>query len=203
MLGLPATIGLTFASVPIVQTLFEHGKFNHDNTLATASALQAYALGIPAFLLVKVFAACFFARHDTSTPVKVAFIAMFTNVLLSISLLKSFEHVGIAFANTLAVWINAGFLFWQLRKKQHNIGDSKLLKRMPRIFLSALGMAAITYLLVVETETWFAANSISREILGLSAIIGLSSTIYGLLLQLTGAMRIQEIRAILQRKPID
>ena len=54
MLGLPATIGLTMLAQPIIQTLFEHGAFTHDDTMATAETLAAYALGIPAFLLVKV-----------------------------------------------------------------------------------------------------------------------------------------------------
>ena len=80
LLGLPATIGLSVAAQPIIQTLFEHGAFTHEDAVRTAQALAAYSLGIPAFLLVKAFAAGFFARHDTKTPVQIAMIAMLVNV---------------------------------------------------------------------------------------------------------------------------
>lgn len=75
MLGLPAAIGLGVAAQPIIQTLFEHGIFTHEDTLHTADTLMAYALGIPAFLLSKIFASRFFSMQDTKTPVKIALFA--------------------------------------------------------------------------------------------------------------------------------
>lgn len=202
-LGIPATIGLAIGAEPIVQVLFEHGKFNHENTLITSQALQAYALGIPAFLLVKVFAASFFARHDTKTPVIIAFIAMFTNVLFSIGMIGPLHHIGIALANTLAVWLNAALLLWSLKKKQGVIGDSKLQKTLPLLILPSLGMGSMTYLLVFLTKGWFITGGLSQEILALSIIIGFSSVLYGLLLHITGAIRLHDILTILKRQPID
>ena len=202
MLGLPATIGLTVASEPIIQSLFEHGQFSHANTLATASALRAYALGIPAFLLVKVFAAGFFARHDTSTPVKIAIIAVVSNIFISLLLLHTMQHTGIALSNSLALWINAILLFFQLRRR-HFIGDRKLTRSIPRLLLAAVGMGITTWTLVNWTSPLFSSHNFSYQLLGLTLIIGVSGLGYGVMLQLFGAMRIQEIILILKRKTND
>ena len=200
MLGLPATIGLALAPKPIIQTLFEHGVFTHADTLATASTLAAYSLGIPAFLLVKAFAAGFFARHDTATPVKVAVVAMTVNVVASILLLQILQHVGIALANSLAVWTNAILLYFCLRRKTGPIGDAKMIRRLPRLLASALGMGGATWALVGATESLFAARNLTHEAITLTAIILMSSLIYLVLLQMTGAVKLQELLAILRRK---
>ena len=118
LLGLPATVGLAIAAKPIIQTLFQHGAFGTTDTHATAQALAGYALGIPAFLLVKVFSAGFFARHDTVTPVKIAFVAMAVNVVGSLFMLVPLQHVGIALANSFAVWVNAILLFTYLHHQR-------------------------------------------------------------------------------------
>lgn len=203
MLGLPATIGLTVAALPIVQALFEHGKFSHANSLATADALGAYALGIPAFLLVKVFAADFFARHDTSTPVKIAIAAMITNVVFSLALLEPLQHVGIALANTLALWTNTILLFITLKIKRGTIGDERMIHRVPRLVLAATGMGLATHELVILTSSFFTTHNLLYQTFGLGLIIGLSSLLYGFLLHITGAMRIQEVLRILKRNPVE
>jgi len=200
MLGLPATIGLALAAQPIIQTLFEHGKFTHADTLATSETLAAYSLGIPAFLLVKTFAAGFFARHDTSTPVKVALVAMAVNVVASVLLLGVLKHTGIALANSLAVWTNAILLYISLRRKIGTIGDGTLLRRVPRLLLSAFCMSAATWFLVVWTAGDFTGHGLPHKAGALTAIIVFSSLIYAVLLQTTGAFKVQELLALLRRK---
>lgn len=201
VLGLPATIGLVLAAQPIIQTLFEHGAFTHADAVATAQTLAAYSLGIPAFLLVKVFASGFFARHDTATPVKIAVIAMIVNVIFSVTLLGPMQHIGIALANSLAVWTNALLLLFQLRRKRGAIGDSKLGKRIPKLLFCAVAMGAVTWWLTSVTEGWFVPHHLTRELIALTFIIGGSAIAYGMALQITGAMRFQDIVAILRRKP--
>jgi putative peptidoglycan lipid II flippase len=200
VLGLPSTLGLMLAAQPIIQTLFQHGAFTVDDAAATAKTLAAYSLGIPAFLLVKVFASSFFARHDTSTPVKIAVIAMIVNVVFSVSLLGPFQYVGIALANSLAVWTNALLLFVQLRRKRGKIGDAKLTKRLPLLLLCAAVMGLVTWGLVSVTKDCFIDTRLSRELLALAVIIGGSGLAYGAMLHFTHAMRLNEILAVLKRK---
>ena len=203
MLGLPSTIGLIVLAQPIIQSLFEHGAFAHNDTMQTMQALGGYALGIPAFLLVKVFASSFFARHDTKTPVKIALIAMSVNVIASVLLLGLMQHVGIALANSLAVWVNAILLYRTLRRNRGgSIGDANLRRRAPRIVASSLGMGALAWGLVYVTSDWFSTAHLSGELVILFGIIGITAIFYAGLLQLTGAMRWQEVLAILRRKPL-
>jgi putative peptidoglycan lipid II flippase len=200
LLGLPATLGLMLAAKPIIQTLFQHGAFGAADTAATASALGAYALGIPGFLLVKVFAAGFFARHDTSTPVKVALVAMTVNVIASILLLGPMHHTGIALANSIAVWVNAGLLFLRLKRKGLPLGDAMLRRRLPRLLLAATGMGLAAWGLVMATRGWYTASGLVLELAGLAAIIGGSCLVYGFLLHATKAMRLGEVLAVLRRQ---
>ena len=202
VLGLPAMIGLIVMAEPIIHTLFEHGAFKHADTIATSQALQAYALGIPGFLLVKVFAADFFARHDTKTPVKAAMTSMGANMLLSILLLGLLQHIGIALSNSLAVSLNAWLHYYHLRRKNFPIGDDKLVGRVKKIILSAVIMAAAAMLLMQFGWNAFSPTGIMQEAAGLCILIGLSGLAYGAALHFTGAMRWQDVLAIVQRKNI-
>jgi putative peptidoglycan lipid II flippase len=198
LLGLPAMIGLIFVSRPIIQVLFQHGAFTHDDTAQTVRALRAYALGIPGFLLVKVFAAGFFARHDTKTPVKIAIVALVVNVICAKLLLGPMQHVGIALANSIATSVNAGLLYWQMRRQKFPVGDDKMPGRIGKIMLAAAFMAVIT-----ASSTWYVWNggvrltTIPQEAAYLCGLIALSAVSYAAALHVTGAARWREALAIL------
>jgi len=187
-LGLPSAIGLGVAAQPIVQTLFEHGAFTHADTIETAKALMAYSLGIPAFLLVKVFASRFFARHDTRTPVKIAMISMAVNVGSAIVLMNLIGHVGMALATSIATWTNAIQLFLILRRQGESLIDDSLKKSLPRFLLAGLGMAILTFFLTQGIANWFDTSRLIVKGASLSLLIGAASLGYGVLLQITGAV---------------
>ncbi len=199
LLGLPATIGLIILAQPIIQTLFQHGAFKLQDTLATSDALRAYALGIPAFLLVKVFAAGFFARHDTKTPVKIAVTGMIVNVFCSILLLGLLQHIGIALANSIAVTVNAALLFRAMRRKKMPIGDEALPARMLKIAISAAVMAVVAYFTAAFAWDAIATLGIVYKIAGLGAMISISGIAYAAALQITGAARWSDIKEMLAR----
>src|SRR5207249_6026945 len=79
LLTLPAAAALVVLAQPILTVLFERGAFGPAEAAATAAALAAFAVGLPAFVLVKVLAPGFFAQQDTATPVKIAIAAMAAN----------------------------------------------------------------------------------------------------------------------------
>ncbi len=203
VLGLPATLGLMFAGRPIVHVLFEHGAFSASDTVETAKALFAYSLGIPAFLLVKVFAAGFFARQDTKTPVKIAIITMIVNVAASLLLIGPLHHMGIALANALATWVNALLLMRQLGR--HHSGfktDQSFRHRLPRIVLSAVLMAGVMIGLVELTAPWLYGHYLINELLALSAVIGGAGLVYGLILHSSGAFTLGDLRKTLKRQSV-
>jgi putative peptidoglycan lipid II flippase len=202
LLGLPAMIGLGIISRPIIQLLFQHGRFTHDDTVQTVHALRAYALGIPGFLLVKVFAAGFFARHDTKTPVKIAIIGMLVNVIASLLLLGPLQHTGIALANSIAVSVNAALLYRQMRRRKMPIGNADLPRRIGKIMLSAAIMAVVTAASTYYVWNELPLNNIPQESAYLCGLIGLSGLSYALALHVTGAMGWRDVLAIMFKKPV-
>jgi putative peptidoglycan lipid II flippase len=193
-LGLPSAVGLGLAAQPIIHTLFERGAFTAADTLETAKVLSAYSLSIPAFLMVKVLAARFFARHDTKTPVKIALLCMLVNVSTALVLLLPLQHVGMALATSLATWCNAGLLWIALLRRGENLIDDTLRRRAPRLIACAAAMGGMTLFLTSATQPLFETQDLATALVGLTTIIGLSCIVYGVLLQITGAFRLSELK---------
>jgi putative peptidoglycan lipid II flippase len=143
LLTLPAAIALGVLATPILSALFERGAFGSTDTAATAAALAAYAAGLPAFVLIKVLAPAFFARHDTATPVKVAVTAMAVNLCLTLVLMQFLAHVGIALATTVAGWLNALVLLALLIRRRHFGFDRRARRNLPRVGAAALAMGVV------------------------------------------------------------
>ena len=83
-LSIPATVALFIAAVPIISALFGYGSFNENSVSNSSLALYYFALGLPAFALIKVFSSFFFANHDTKTPFYISLISVLLNVFISV-----------------------------------------------------------------------------------------------------------------------
>src|SRR5207248_5299482 len=143
LLTLPAAVALALLATPILAVLFQRGAFGPADTAATAAALAAYAAGLPAFVLIKVLAPAFFARHDMATPVKIAVAAMAVNLCLTLILMQFLAHVGIALATTAAGWLNALTLFAFMLRRRHFALDRRARRSLPRIAAAAFIMGAV------------------------------------------------------------
>lgn len=119
VLTLPAAVALAVIPQEIVSVLFQRVRFDAAAVEGTAAALTAFAFGLPAFVLNKVFSPGYFAREDTKTPMIFAVVGMVVNVGLSIALFPMLQHVGIALATTLAGWVNTGLLIIVLWRRGH------------------------------------------------------------------------------------
>ncbi|MGH6819477.1 MAG: murein biosynthesis integral membrane protein MurJ, partial [Methylocella sp.] len=141
-LTVPAALGLMAIPAPILHTLFEHGAFTRADTLAVAPAVLAFAAGLPAFSMTKVFQPGFYAREDTATPMRFALISVAVNIAASLLLSRWFGHVGIAMGTSIAAWINAGLLGFTLSRRGFFALDERLQARLPRIVISSFVMGA-------------------------------------------------------------
>ncbi len=135
-LTLPAATAIAVIAVAIVRVLYERGAFTPETTAITARALAIFGLGLPAFVMIKVFTPGYFAREDTKTPMRFAGVAVGVNVALALSLFPVIHEAGIATAEAAAGWINASLLFLTLRRRGHFFIDGVLLRRLPRLVLS-------------------------------------------------------------------
>ncbi len=146
LLTLPAAVALAVAPTAIVQGLFQRGAFTAADTPPTAYALAIFALGLPAFVMIKVFSPAYFAREDTATPMRYAVISLTANTLGSIALFFLFRnlglmpHLGIAVATTLGGWLNAGLLYGTLVQRGHFVADARLKRALWLILASSLVM---------------------------------------------------------------
>ncbi len=198
LLTLPAALAFVTIAHPIIAVLFERGSFTASDTDAVAAALVAFALGLPAYVLVKVLTPSFFARHDTRTPVKVALLTMLVNVALNLLLMGPLKHVGMALSTALAAWVNVAVLAWTLRRRGFFATDARLRRRGPRILVASLAMAAVLWGAAGALAPWLEAHGLRIAALGLLVAIG--ALAYVLAAQLCGAAHLGELRAMLRRR---
>lgn len=135
---LPATVGIVFLATPLIEVFYMHGKFTQDNVIPTSQTLMVLASGLPAYVLVKVFNTSFFSRGDTRTPVITALISVFINFALNMTLIWTFQQIGMAIATACASWMNACILGYILWRQKHLGFDVKFLRFFPRVCLSTL-----------------------------------------------------------------
>jgi putative peptidoglycan lipid II flippase len=205
LLTLPAAAALYLISGPIVAVLFQRGAFDMAQVQATAAAVAVYALGLPAYVLVKALAPGFFAREDTKTPVKISIAAMLANIFLSLLLMGPFKHVGIAAATAAAAWLNAGLMAWVLKNRGHLAPDGRLKARLAKTLLATAAMAGV----LVFGQWWLngavswqvSASGEAGRIGALAALIGAGLVTFGVAAQITGAARLADLKAHLRRPP--
>ncbi len=202
LFSLPSTVALLILAVPMIRVLFEHGRFGPDDTVRTAAALAAFAVGLPAFMLIKALTPGFFAREDTRTPLYIALAAITANVGMNAVFVlgTSLEQVGIALSSSLSGWLNALLLAGVLVQRRHWLPDRRLVSRTLRVVLAAAGMsAALVGGLVVL------GPALARpDLLGVVALLGLCAgggLVYGGLGAALGVVKLSEIRTVLRRQP--
>jgi putative peptidoglycan lipid II flippase len=198
LLTLPAAAALIAIPGPVIATLFERGRFGPEETAATAAALAAFALGLPAYVLIKTLSPGFYAREDTATPVKIAAVAMACNVGLAAALMQVLAHVGIALATACTAWLNAGLLAWALGRRGGLALDRRLRRVVPRVALASalmgLGLLGAAWALA----GWLAEPGAAR-VAALAALVVGGLVVFGLLAQATGAASLREVRLMLRR----
>ncbi len=141
----PAMAGLITLRIPIVNLLLQHGHFDRISTLGVATALLYYAVGLWSFAGVRIVAQAFYSLQDTRTPVKIAIIALCTNIACSTAFIlwTPLQHGGLALAASLASMLNISLLTIQLRKKIGRIDASRILRSLLKIVPASVAMGAI------------------------------------------------------------
>jgi putative peptidoglycan lipid II flippase len=200
LLTLPAAIALFLAAGPIMRVLFEHGAFTAVDGHATARMLSVFALGLPAFVLIKVLHPSFFAREDTKTPMLFAGLAMGANVMLSLTLFVILGAVGIAIATTLAGWLHVALLAHTLRQRGEFVLDAAFRRAFLGILGASLAMGCAVWGLMRLLDPWFdPAHGILVQGTALMALVAGGLGVYGLSAELLGAVTLKTLVASLKR----
>jgi len=199
MLSLPAAIGLTVIAGTIMTVLFQHGEFTQNDSIQSSHALIAYSIGLPAYVLSRVFSTAYFAREDTRTPVRFAVTCAIINTVLALAMITPLKHVGIALATGITAWINLALLMHGLHKKKHLDLPLNSVKRSALIVVSGLIMAAVlwgldTYILhTLEGNMWHKA-------LDLVLLVGAGGVSYFGSLFAFGVFNKQSLKALFPKR---
>jgi len=173
-LSIPAAIALLIASEEIISSLFGYGSFDKLSVVNSAKALFYFAAGLPAFSIIKVFSAFFFARHNTKIPFYISVISVFLNVFISIIFFKEVGFIIIPIATTISSWINAILLFIFL--KINNLFNFNLIfiNRFIKILLASVLMGIFFNYVIhfFNDKLLYEANFKAAYLIG-SVIMGL------------------------------
>ena len=181
LIALPAMIGLMLLAKPILATVLANGVNDWNLVEMSSLSLMTYSFGLPAFIMVKVLAPGFYSRQNTKTPVRIGIVAVFSNIVLSILIVYPWvkmgylgPHAGLALATALAGYINAGMLFYQLRKQ----GIYRIKPEMKQLWLRdivkiiiALGVMAGIILFLNPADDWWQDSNLVPKITKLLLLV--------------------------------
>jgi putative peptidoglycan lipid II flippase len=199
LIAVPAGVGLIMLSEPLVATIFYGGEFSAFDVEMTALSLEAFALGLIGFSLVKILAPAYFAREDTKTPVKIGIIALVVNVVLSVLFAWLMtraghpgSHAGLALAISIAAIVNAWLLYAGLRRDGviHHAAD--WLPLLLRLGIANLAMAGSLAILARPLE-WWLSEGLGERSLWLGATVAVAVVVYFAVLLLAG-LRLAALR---------
>lgn len=190
ILGVPAAIALMLLAEGLLMTLFGYGQFTAFDARMASYSLIAYGAGLPAFLLIKVFAPAFFARQNTKTPVRIGIIALISNMFYNLLFVLPMiwldfiaPHTGLALASSLAAWQQAIMLYRELARKDIYRMSAQLGAFTLRALPAIIALCAV--IVLVSDIHWTQLNAFGR-LLWLLLIIVASIASYAIALLLSG-----------------
>ncbi|TZG27841.1 murein biosynthesis integral membrane protein MurJ [Sphingomonas montanisoli] len=199
LLTLPATAALMVSAMPLIRALLQHGAFNAADTIASAHALAAFSIGLPAYVLIKVLTPGFYARADTRTPVRIALVAMAVNLVLNLILIWPLGHVGLALSTAISAWVNAILLYWTLRRRDHFAIDARLAHTGLRLLAATALLAGMLLIANPFVDPWTGRSLIER-VVAISLLIGAAFVVYFGAVFGLGAYKLSTLKGQLRRR---
>ena len=191
-LSIPAATALLIASEEIISSLFGYGSFDEESVKNSAKALFYFAVGLPAFSLIKVFSTFFFARHNTKIPFYISLVSVLLNIFISIYFFKEIGFLIIPIATTISSWFNAISLFILLKQRKLFSFNLIFIDRLIKILVASILMGIFFNYLINFFNDKFLYDEIFKSIYLVSiAILGL--TFYVLTAIFIKAFKISDI----------
>lgn len=192
MATLPAAVALVAVAPILVTALFQHGAFTANDAAVTARILQAYAIGLPAYILAKTYQAVFFANQDTTTPVKISIVITVINILLSLVLIRFIGVVGIAASTAFVGWVQVILLSRAIDKRDLITPDRPLRSPILRMGLAALVMGIALCAVGVWVGPMADAGAVER-VIACFALVGTGVVVYGMGLAGIAKVKVKDV----------
>ena len=187
ILALPAAAALAVLSVPLVASLFHYGAFTEHDVWMTQQALMAYSLGLLGLIMVKVLAPGFYSRQNIKTPVKIAIFTLCATQLMNIVFVFAIDlkHAGLALAIGLGACINAGLLYYHLRRAGVYQPQPGWMKFLLKLALAVTMMALALAFAMGHGDAWLHYRLVTK-LTYLSGLVLLGAAVYFAVLWLLG-----------------
>jgi len=196
---LPAMLGLILLREPLVHLFFEHGSFTHADTIATATAVFCYAVGLWAFAGVRIIVAAFYSLQDTKTPAITAAIAVTANIAFSLMLMSPLGVSGLALATALAAMVNGGILVAVLNRRLGGVDWGSVGRTSLRAIVACLPLV-VACLWVAGAQIWSHPGDWIAKSVMLFVAIGFSVGGYAAVHALFGSEELTLAWGMVQKK---
>ena len=194
----PATVGLVLLRVPIVRVLFQGGRYDAEDTAATALVLATLALGLFFFALVRVVVPAFYALRDTRLPVLAALADMTVFLVLSAVWTPRLGLPGIGLASSCAAAVNVAILLGVLRRREGRLHGRAIAASVVRMAVASAAMGALVW--GADRAIGLAGLPLWPAAAALFAIIAAAAGTYWLAAHLLGSPEPAELSRLLSRR---
>ena len=183
LLALPAAVALWLLALPLVSTLYQYGKFTVNDAWQTRAALVGYSVGLLGLILVKILAPGFYARQIMRTPVKIAFVTVLITQTLAVLFawgIGGFEGLGpsgLTLATSVGACVNAGLLFWLLRKYGYYVPQPGWLRFFAKVVVALIVLGTLLFWLAGAPTFWLTAG-LWAKVTRLAAVVGAGIVVY-------------------------
>ena len=157
--------------------------------MATREAVIAYSVGLVGLILVKVLAPAFYARQDIKTPVRIAIVTLVATQVLNALLVGPLKHAGLALAISLGACLNAGLLFWLLRRRGIYEPQQGWGRFILKLVVAVSVMAVAIWFAAGSTPLWLSWNASQRVLQLMLIVVGGTVLYFGVLWMLGFTLR--------------
>jgi putative peptidoglycan lipid II flippase len=178
LLAVPSAAALALLALPLVTALFHYGRFTSEDAWMTREAVAAYSVGLIGMILVKILAPGFYARQNIRTPVKIGIATLFATQAMNLAFIGPLKHAGLALAIGLGACLNAGLLYFFLRK-------DRVYSPQPGwpVFLlkvaASVGFMALALYFAIGNAAWWLAASWQLKLPAIVGLVLLGAATYG------------------------
>ena len=192
-LSLPATVALLIASEEITSSLFGYGSFDITSVKNSANALFYFALGLPAFSMIKIFSSFLFARHNTKIPFYFSISSVIINIIISLYFFNKIGFIIIPIATTLSSWLNAFLLLVYLTNNKYYLLNLNFIKSFFKIILSTVITSYVFYYLINKFSENLSYYS-EYKLITIVFLVIITFIVYIFISLLTKAFKISDIK---------
>lgn len=199
LLTLPAAVGLAILAEPIIAILFERGAFGRQDTVVTAMVLSVFAIGLPGFVISKVFTPAYYVRENMRWPMWSSAATVIVNICGSLILFPRVGVVGIAIATALSGWINVIMLMMPLISQNFYVPSRQTVRRVVSICIASLLLGLFLHYANAEFGSLMMDGIFIVRLLSIFVLIFVGAVIYFVIAMVLAKFPISELRAAIKR----